>query len=252
MARAPEAWLSVPKPSLAPRVKLFCFPYAGGSAAVYRPWADVLPPDIEVNAIQLPGREWRLKEPPIDSLEVLLSELMVVLAPSMDIPFAFFGHSLGALVSFELARTLRRERHIEPVHLFVSAYRAPQLPNDEPQMHDAIEEDVVTALRSMRGTPDDVLGNRDLMELLLPALRADFAIADRYEYVDEPPLSAPISVFGGLGDADFERRQLEPWAAQTTGAFKLRMMPGSHFFINEAADLLLRALFNDLMVVEAT
>ena len=252
MVNASQAWLSVPKPTLAPRVRLFCFPYAGGTAAIYRPWADVLPPDIELNAIQLPGREWRVKEPPIDSLDVLLSELMTAIAPSMDIPFAFFGHSLGALVSFELARALRREDRMQPAHLFVSAYRAPQLPNDEPQLRDATEEELVTVLRHIRGTPDDVLGNSDLMELLLPALRADFAIAGRYEYVDEPPLSAPISVFGGLGDAIFDHRKLEPWAAQTTGAFKLRMMPGSHFFINEGVDLLLRSVFNDLMVVTAT
>jgi surfactin synthase thioesterase subunit len=230
-----------------PRVRLLCFPYAGGAASAFRPWGDVLPPDIEVHAVQLPGREWRLKEEPFRRVEPLVEALLGALDPLLDRPVAFFGHSLGALVAYELARGLRRTGRPVPAHLFVSAYRAPHLPQTEPPLHDAPDEVFRTSLRTLDGTPEELLGNEELMALVLPTLRADFELSDRYEHVPEPPLTTPISAFGGLGDLVTPRERLEPWAEHTAAAFKLRMVPGGHFFVHESRDLVLRAVFQDLM-----
>jgi medium-chain acyl-[acyl-carrier-protein] hydrolase len=245
-----DRWTVVPRPNPDPRVRLFCFPYAGGSAATYRSWSDVLPPDVEVQAIQLPGREWRLKEEPYRSVFPLARELAVVLEDRFEAPFAFFGHSLGALISFELARELRRRGLPLPEHLFLSAHRAPHLPKELPSIYDRSDEDFFEGLRRLEGTPEELLENRELMELLLPALRADFAIAETYECPPEPPLDCPMSVFGGLGDEVTGRPKLEPWAEHTTRDFKVRMVPGGHFFVEESRDLILRALFQDLLPVQ--
>ncbi|MDQ3983151.1 MAG: thioesterase domain-containing protein [Actinomycetota bacterium] len=245
-----DRWTIVPRPNPDPRLRLFCFPYAGGSAATYRAWSDVLPPDIEVQSIQLPGREWRLKEEPYTSVFPLVEDLAVVLKEFFDSPFAFFGHSLGALISFELARELRRRGLPPPDHVFLSGHRAPQLPKTEPSIHDAPDDVFYAGLRNLEGTPEELLANDELMDLLLPALRADFAIAETYEHSPEPPLDCPLSVFGGLGDLVTDRPKLEPWADHTTGEFKLRMVPGGHFFVNESRDLILRAVFQDLLPVQ--
>jgi amino acid adenylation domain-containing protein/non-ribosomal peptide synthase protein (TIGR01720 family) len=245
-----DRWTVVPRPNADPRLRLFCFPYAGGSAATYRTWSDVLPPDIEVQSIQLPGREWRSKEEPYTSVFPLVEDLAVVLKGFFDSPFAFFGHSLGALISFELARELRRRGLPPPDHVFLSGHRAPQLPKTEPEIHDAPDEEFYTGLRNLEETPKELLANEELMELLLPALRADFAIAETYEHSTEPPLDCPLSVFGGLGDLVTDKPKLEPWAEHTTRELKLRMVPGGHFFVNESRDLILRAVFQDLLPVQ--
>lgn len=245
-----DRWAVVPRPNPDPRLRLLCFPYAGGSAATYRTWSDVLPPDIEVQAIQLPGREWRLKEDLYTSVFPLVEDLAGVLKDLFDTPFAFFGHSLGALISFELARELRRRGLPLPERLFLSAHRAPHLPKQLPDIHDGPDEAFVEGLRRLEGTPDELLANEELMELILPALRADFAMAETYACPPEPPLDCPISAFGGLGDEVTDRPKLEPWAEHTTGEFKLRMVPGGHFFVEEARDLILRAVFQDLLPVQ--
>ena len=245
-----DRWTVVTRPNADPRVRLFCFPYAGGSAAIYRTWGEVLPPDIEVQAVQLPGREWRLKEEPYTRVLPLVEELAVVLKNLFETPFAFFGHSLGAILSFELARELRRRGLPAPEYVFLSGHHAPQLPRLERDIHDAPDEHFYQGLRRLEGTPEELLENEELMELLLPAMRADFAMAETYELAPEPPLDCPLSVFGGLGDPHTDRPKLEPWAEHTTGDFKLRMVPGGHFFVNEARDLILRAVFQDLMGVQ--
>jgi medium-chain acyl-[acyl-carrier-protein] hydrolase len=244
-------WTIVPRRSADPRVRLLCLPYAGGTASVFRSWADVLPPDVEIHAVQLPGREWRIKEEPFRRIGPLVDALLEVVAPLDDRPLALFGHSLGALISYELALRMRRAGMDEPAHLFVSAHRAPQLEATEPRVHDASDEAFMNSLRALQGTPEELLANEELMALVLPVLRADFEIADTYEHEPGPPLTAPLSAFGGVGDLVTPRERLEPWEELTTGEFKLRMLPGGHFFVNEARDLVLRAVFTDLMTVRA-
>lgn len=245
-----DRWVVVPRPNPDPRVRLFCFPYAGGSATTYRPWSDVLPPDIEVQAVQLPGREWRLKEEPYRSVFPLAEDLATVLKDRFETPFAFFGHSLGALVAFELTRELRRRGGPSPERLFLSAHSAPHLPKELPPIHQGTDEEFFEGLRRLEGTPDELIANEDLMRLVLPTLRADFAMAETYKPPKEPPLDVPLSIIGGLADEVTGRPQLEPWAEYTTRECKVRMVPGGHFFVEESRDLILRAVFQDLMTVQ--
>ncbi|MCS6845860.1 MAG: thioesterase II family protein [Caldilineales bacterium] len=242
-------WLSCPKPNPVATVRLFCFPYSGAAASVYYPWADLLPPNIEVCPVQLPGHGTRLREPLATRLAPQVEALAAGLAPAFDRPFAFFGHSMGALLSFELARYLRRTGRPGPVHLFVSGHGAPHLPDRNPPLHALPDDQFVAKLRELNGTPEEVLRHQELLQLLIPVLRADFAVCETYVYQPEPPLACPISAYGGLGDGYVNREELAAWREQTTGPFALRMFPGDHFYLNSPANRthLLMALARELL-----
>jgi medium-chain acyl-[acyl-carrier-protein] hydrolase len=241
-----DPWIVRPKPNPQAHLRLFCFPYAGGGALVFRTWPDDLPPDVEVCAVQLPGRESRLKEPLFTRLSPLVQTLSHVLEPHLDVPFAFFGHSVGTLVSFELARQFRRQNAPGPVHLFVSGRWAPQLPDPYPPIHQLPESEFVEELRRFNGTPELVLQHAELMALLLPILRADFEINETYVYTAGEPLDCPISAYGGLQDARASREGLEGWRVHTRGDFVLRVFPGDHFFLHSARSLVLQTLSREL------
>lgn len=212
----------------------------------FRSWSDSLPLTVEVCAIELPGRGSRLMEPPFTQLEPLIQELTRVLLPYLEKPFAFFGHSMGALVSFELARILRQEYDLSPVHLFVSGRRPPQVPDPDPPIHTLPEPEFIDELRRYNGTPEAVLENAELMQLLLPTLRADFAVIETYVYTPDPPLNFPITAFGGLEDWKASCDDLEAWREQTSADFSLQMFPGDHFFVHSAQPLLLQGLSRKL------
>jgi medium-chain acyl-[acyl-carrier-protein] hydrolase len=214
-------------------VRLFCFPYAGGSASVYRGWPAQVGTDIEVCAVQLPGRYSRVKEPPFRAVGELVPAIAAELAGHLDKPFAFFGHSMGALIAFELARHLRRTRRLEPVHLFVSGHRAPQLPNKRRPTYDLNDVEFIAELRRLQGTPQELLDDAGLMQLAMPLLRADFELSERYDYRPEAPLGCPITAFGGTRDLDIGDA-VAAWREQTSGRFALHMIEGDHFFINAA------------------
>jgi medium-chain acyl-[acyl-carrier-protein] hydrolase len=239
-----DPWISFSKPGREARLRLFCFPYAGAGAFIFRTWPDDLPGDVEVCPVQLPGRGTRLMEPPFTQLLPLVEALAHALAPFLDKPFAFFGHSLGALVSFELARCIRREWGVHPARLLVSASRAPQIPHRGQPIHTLPEKEFLAELGRLNGTPSELLEHKELMEIMLPLLRADFAVYETYMYAPEPPLNCPISVFGGIQDHRVKNSDLEAWRAQTTGSFSLRMFPGDHFVLKQP--LFLRLLSQEL------
>lgn len=197
----------------------------------------------------LPGREGRLSEPAISRLLPLVEALGSALQPWLDLPFVFFGHSMGALLAFELARRLRGLYAIEPRQLFLSGNAAPQVPDLNPPRHALPEAEFLAELRRLNGTPEAVLQHRELMELMLPILRADFAVCETYVYTPQPLLACPIAAFGGLDDPEIRRDALAAWAEQTQGAFRLRMLPGDHFFLTGARPLLLWAVAHDLLRV---
>lgn len=238
-------WLAYVRPNPAARLRLFCFPYAGGRAGVYRNWAASLSPQVEVLPVQLPGRETRLRETAFSSVRPLVEALGPALLPLLDRPFAFFGHSMGALISFELARWLRRVGAAAPEQLFVSARIAPQLPDPDPPTYNLPEAEFIEEVRRLNGTPEEVLRHEELLRLLLPLLRADFSICQTYRYEEEAPLNCPIKAYGGLNDLTVTRRLLEGWGEQTAGPFMLRMMPGDHFFLH-TSQMLLQTLGHDL------
>ncbi|EGO65793.1 thioesterase II family protein [Acetonema longum] len=231
-------WIPYRRTSAHTRLRLFCFPYAGGSAAVFRNWLNCFSPEIDVCPVQYPGREKRIVEPPFSSMSPLIDALAGALLPELDVPFAFFGHSLGALISFELSRRLQ-EKDLHPVHLFVSGYRAPTLARIKPPMHLLPDAEFIERLRTYNGTPEEVLQNSDLMNVLLPILRADFALHETYTYAAHMPLACPISALGGTEDPDVKYQDLAAWQEQTSGNFKILLFPGDHFYIhNNAAGLM--------------
>jgi len=241
------SWVKL-NPQPQSRVRLFCFPYAGGGSSAYFSWISEISPDIEICPVQLPGREDRLSETPFTHIEPLVKELAQALTPYIDVPFAFYGHSLGALISFELARYLRHQNGPAPMHLFVSGCPAPQLPVMDAPISQLSDEEFIQALRRFNGTPDTVLQDADLMQVLLPLLRADFAIYETYTYIPEEPLACPVSAFGGLQDFRTTRAAVEAWRLQTSNKFIMRMYVGDHFFIHTKRKVFLLGIRQDLVI----
>ncbi len=227
-------WLKFYRPRPQARLRLFCFPHAGGGASAYRLWSNALPPEIDVCPVQFPGRENRVMDPPLGDIDVMLDSLTTALMPSLDLPFAFFGHSFGALISFELIRHLRREYGIHPAHYFVSGYQAPPITNKLPPISHLPDDEFIDGLRELDSTPEAVFEHEELMELVLPALRADFEIYEKYEYSLEEPFECPISAFGGRKDPLVLKEDLESWRRHTKSLFSVRMFPGDHFFLHNS------------------
>ena len=213
---------------------------------MFRTWADAFPAAIEVCAAQLPGRESRLAEPPFKRLDTMVEAVAEALLPMMEKPFAFFGHSMGAMIGFELAHRLRRQHGLEPIHLFVSGRCAPQTPVTEPPTYNLPEPQLLEELRRLNGTPGAVLENPELLRLVLPLLRTDFEICQTYTYLPDTPLGCPITVFGGLQDTEVPRESLAAWSEQTSGPFTLRMFPGDHFFLHPTRHDMLRIIYEQL------
>lgn len=237
----PRRWAVVRRPQPNAPLRLFCFPHAGGAASAFAGWADALP-GVEVVAVQPPGREGRLAEPPFDRLEPLVEAAHAALTPLWDRPFAFFGHSTGALVAYELIRRLRRDGRPRPLHLVASGRWAPHLQDPEPPVHALPREELIAALRRYDGTPEEVLDHREIMDLLLPLLRADFAIGDTYVHRAEPPVEVPITAVAGEEDPRVTADSLAAWGEHTRAPFAAHRMPGGHFYLFAERARLLRLL----------
>lgn len=239
-------WFSPAALARPARLRLYCFPHAGGGMASFHGWQEALGDRVAVCPARFPGRESRASEAPLRRMEELVAALAAALSRRLDTPFAFFGHSMGAAVAFELTRFLRRNRQPQPVALFVSAARAPQFRRDWKPGPEPDDEQLWEELRRLEGVPREVLENKELMRLVLPALRADSALYRNYVYTEEPPLACPIWAYGGLNDPNVTREHLAAWAEQTTESFALRQFPGGHFFLQSSEELFLRALAEDL------
>jgi medium-chain acyl-[acyl-carrier-protein] hydrolase len=243
-------WLLRFAPRPAARLRLFCLSYAGAGGAMYRAWLDALPPSIDLCAVQLPGRESRFREPAFTSMQRLIEELTPALLPALDRPYALFGHSMGALVAFELTRSLQALHQVaQPTHLLVSGRKAPHLPEDDAPMH-ALPDDAFIAEIGRRygGIPDEVLRERDLLDLLLPGLRADMTAIETHVHVAGPALRCPVTAYGGDADPRATASQLAAWRDHTQARARVRTFPGGHFYLNDAPVRagLIRALLSDL------
>lgn len=242
-----DAWLIRPRPNPRVRVRLFCFPYSGAGASLFHAWPKILPDSIEVCPVELPGRGARLAELPFTQLAPLVEAVAAGLYPYLNMPFAFFGHSMGALLSFELARYLNRRHSLKVAHLFVSGHGAPQVPSTEPPIHDLPEAEFVQKLREFNGTPDAIFDHPELRAILLPILRADFAVCETYVYESAEPLDCPLTALGGLRDPYVTQEALQKWCEQTKGPFSLHMFPGDHFYLQSDQQLLLETIARKLM-----
>ncbi|HIK08382.1 MAG TPA: thioesterase [Trichormus sp. M33_DOE_039] len=241
-------WLIFFRPNPQAELRLFCLPYAGGGAGIFREWHKELNPKIEICAVQLPGRENRLSEPAFNRLQPLITALSQAILENLNQPFAFFGHSMGGLICFELTRYLQQVYGLTPVSLFVAGAGAPHIPDTKPPIHNLPPPEFVQELRRFNGTPTAVLENQELMELISPTLRADFAVLETYIYKTSTPLSCAITAFGGLADTEVSQAELAAWQEHTTSNFSLQMLPGNHFFIHENRLELLNLLSKYLAV----
>lgn len=211
--------------------RLFCFPHAGAGAASFNVFVPEMPADMELAALTLPGREQRLRDAPFTRLPPLIEHLTAAIEPHLDLPFVFVGHSLGALIAFELTRSLRRSRLRAPSALLVSGRQAPHLPDRRPPVHHLDDEVLIEELKAYAGTASAALADRELMELVLPVLRADLEMGATYTYAAAEPLATPILALGGVQDPDVTEEELEAWGRHTKSEFQARLFEGGHFFL---------------------
>jgi medium-chain acyl-[acyl-carrier-protein] hydrolase len=239
-----DKWIQNRGSNPAARMRLFCFAYAGGSASVFRGWAGSLPVTVEVCPVQLPGRENRYREKLITDFDELVASLSQALRPALDLPFAFFGHSLGALIAFEVARKIEQNPLVRGrlQQLFVSASRAPQFRTPDDETYKMPREQFIERLREMGGTPAEILQNTELLDFLLPIVRADFQLLASYTYRPGLTLKCPVTIFGGEQDHQISREQLEGWQVQTGGSTELKMFSDNHFFLNSQSQQVLHEL----------
>lgn len=216
----------------APRRRLVCFPFAGGSARIYRDWRDALPSDIDVCPVQLAGRETRLREPLPASIADVVEEVFATLSTMPEAPLVLFGQSLGALIAYELACAFE-VRGSTVSHLVVSAARAPTTSSGREVIHDLPHADFVREVRELGGTPDEVWREPELVDLVLPILRADFRLAETYVHVHPRRLRCPVTAFGGRDDPWVAPDQLRAWGDTTSAEVDCHFHPGGHFFLNE-------------------
>lgn len=243
-SQSPSPWLHISRPNPQARLRLFCFPYAGGGASLYRLWHQHLPEFVEVCAVQLPGRENRIQEERFTDIDALTRTLIPNLSSYLDKPFALFGHSMGALLAYETAQRLHRQQGPLPSHLFVSGRRAPFLPGSEAKLHTIPSDtEFLAALqRRYENLPDIIFQDAELRALFLPLLRADFQMTETYQSDSPKPLPCPLVAFGGDRDRLASRSELLAWQEMTDRDFALHLLPGGHFYLNQETVPLLRLL----------
>jgi acyl transferase domain-containing protein/surfactin synthase thioesterase subunit len=260
-------WLVFPRPNAGATTRLFCFPFAGGGAATFRPWTEHLDPRIELVAIEPPGRQTRISEPPIREMPAFVESLVPAMLPFLDKPFAVYGHCLGALTLFETVRALLGKHGISPVHVFVSGARSP----DELHRHQEFETELLKRLLPLPGysvfepiyrQPDevfaeamlqfnvlatgDLLGDAELRRLILPVVRADFEMSSRYRYVPEAPWDVPITSLTGCRDSYVSPENARSWSRFTRRRFQLFIVDTEHFLVVDDGQMLIRVLNREL------
>ena len=243
-------WFLAPEPREERRARLFCLPYAGGSAAVYRSWMSALPPEIELLSVQLPGRGWRLREAPLRDLHVAADRIADAIAEQDDLPFAVFGHSMGAWLGLEVVRRLEASGRV-PLKFFASGRQAPGLGCTQPPLSHLTEEEFILEVqRRYGGIPHEILAERDLLALLLPSLRADIAMLEMHAHRPGRPIAAPLHAIVGDADELVSAEEMAPWAEEAAGGFEVSILEGGHFYFQPDAQPLIQLLRSQLLAVE--
>ncbi len=237
-------WMHALEPVAVGTVRLFCLPYAGGGVSIYRQWSRLLSHRLSAVPLRLPGREMRILDAPIDTLDGMLDALVAVLRPHVHQPYALFGHSMGALIAHELAQRLRSEGTALPILLGVSGRQAPHIPNPAgwETVRGVSDARFIEILARINASTETVLANPALYELLMPTLRADFNLCEDYRARPPRPLPMPIIAFGGTHDPSVSLQAVGEWSQHTTAGFSMNAIDGDHFFINSHATQVCRAI----------
>lgn len=231
---ASSRWLTCPRPDPRARLRLWCVPFAGGGAAVWQPWALAMAGLAEIVAVRAPGREDRFEEPPLVRLTDLVGAVVENLSPYLLTNYVLCGISLGALVVFEVARALRARGLPAPRALVVCAARAPHYGPDRPLMHPLPQREFVAEVERRYGPmPPEIRDTPEILDLVLPTLRADITMYETYVHADEPPLAVPILALGGRADGTVSSTQLHDWREHTTAPCEVDLLPGGHFFAQD-------------------
>lgn len=239
-------WLIRHSAAVPAKARLFCFHHAGADAAMFRLWPDRLMAEAELWAVQLPGRGYRFSEPLLTDMGEISGAIAAALAPLLDRPFAFFGHSMGSLIGFNTIRELRRLGLPQPDRLIVSGRNAPQFQWVDRGMELLPDAEFVAAVRKYYGVPETLLQDPDLWELWLPRLRADLTISADYVHQDQRPLTCPILVLSGARDRLVHSAGLAGWQRQTSHRIRRVMLAGDHFFLQHSEQDLLREVTIEL------
>ncbi len=228
-------------------IRLFCFPYGGSSPSVFRSWPGYFANKIELTGVLYPGRESRMLEPLVPDIRLIAESLLPDILPRLNKPFAFFGHSMGALIGYELARLLIEKHNCIPQHLFVSGCGAPHIPDRDP-IHNLPEDEFLDELIRLNGMPKEVLENEELLEYALPIIRADFTACADYRSTSNTVISCPITAYGGDEDSRVTVEDLAQWGRYTRTGFEYEILAGDHFFLHDHEEQISSAIEKTLLV----
>ncbi|RPI30873.1 MAG: thioesterase [Chloroflexota bacterium] len=241
-----QSWPRADQQGQVGQITLFCIPYSGASASFYRAWSNKHPM-INICPIELPGHGMRISEPLYTSIAPLIEDAAKTILNHLPGQFAFFGHSMGALISYELTRYLSANYRAEPVHLFVSGHGAPDYQDAEPPIHELPDEEFIEKIHEMNSTDEAFFACTELREMFLPILRADFTVCETYQYQPGASLRCPITALGGIGDLSVPRSALEAWKTHTSRPFKVLMFSGDHFFLKQHMAIIMEILARELL-----
>ncbi len=234
-----KRWFRKIGSAAAPKLQLFCFPYGGSGPGAYRSWQNHFGDQVELTGILYPGREARIADPLMIDIKKITASLLPSILPRLHRPFAFFGHSMGALISFELTRMLQAANKPMPSQLIVSGTGAPHIPERDP-IHHLPDQEFMQAVIDLNGLPPEVLANRELLAYALPVIRADFTACETYEFDQQGgKIGCPLTVFGGSKDPLVEADDFEQWEQHAGDEYQLQMFDGDHFFIDTHRDQVL-------------
>lgn len=227
-------WFNFIKRPKNPKLTIVCFPFAGGDASFYQNWATEIKADVQIISIQFPGRANRFLETPYKDLNNLIDELTKDWGYFIKTPYVLFGHSLGGLTIYELTRILNENNQLRPLHLFISGCKAPHLLKNK-ERYLLPKQAFIEMIKELDGTPKEIVENQELMDLLVPMLRADFQLIETYTYLEkQKQLSLPITLMGGTEDPEVGMEDLEAWKSVIEGPCKLQLFQGGHFFLKDS------------------